>query len=159
MSTQFINFKFTCSKSYIDFPCCHRQWNHDGHCSYMHGYNRSFTFWFGARELDKNGFVVDFSSLKNLNKQLKYQFDHTFLVNSDDPLLPNWQSLSKQGALDLRVMKNVGMESSAELTWNWANSILLEKDKMRTCCWRVEARENESNAAYYINIPEWFEDN
>ena len=78
---------YTCSKSFDGFPCCHRQPNHEGHCRFVHGYSRSFTCWFGASELDANGFVVDFSSLKELRKQLKHQFDHTFLANSDDPCL------------------------------------------------------------------------
>ena len=122
----------------------------------MHGYSRSFTFWFGAKELDQNGFVVDFSSLKKLEEKLVKQFDHTFLVNQDDPLIPSWEKLHKAGALDLRVMRNVGMESSAELVWEWANSLLLKKDAGRTCCWRSEARENDSNAAGFELIPNWF---
>ena len=35
-----------------------------------------------SKEFDKNGFIVDFSGLKPLEKRLKEQFDHTFLVNS-----------------------------------------------------------------------------
>ena len=150
------NFVFSCNKSFQDYPCCHRQWKHSGHCRFVHGYSRSFTFWFGASQLDKNGFVVDFSSLKALEEKLINQFDHTFLVNADDPLLSTWEKLHKNGALDLRVMKNVGMESSAELVWEWANSLLLEKHGGRTCCWRSEARENRFNSACYELTPGWF---
>ena len=64
------SLKFSCSKSYEDFPCSHRQWRHEGHCRFVHGYSRSFTFWFTAKKLDLNGFVVDFSSLKPLEKRL-----------------------------------------------------------------------------------------
>lgn len=123
----------------------------------MHGYSRSFTCWFRATELDGNGFVVDFSSLKELEAQLAHQFDHTFLANADDPLLPTWRQLHEQGALDLRVMDNVGMESSAQLVWEWANALLLARDGGRACCWKVEARENEKNAACYEAVPNWFE--
>ena len=115
---------YTCSKTFSGYPCCHRQWRHSGHCRFVHGYSRSFCFWFQAEELDENGFVVDFSSLSELEKQLRQQFDHTFLVNADDPLLAQWQSLHEQGALDLRVMENVGMEASAALVWDWANKLL-----------------------------------
>ena len=153
----FTSFPFSCSKSFQDFPCCHRQWRHSGHCKFVHGYSRSFIFWFGASKLDENGFVVDFSSLKNLEKKLTQQFDHTFLINEDDPLLFSWKDLHEKGALDLRIMKNVGMESSAKLIWEWANYLLFEKDKGRTCCWKTEARENQSNAAFYEFIPEWFQ--
>ncbi len=148
---------YTCSKHFEGYPCCHRQWKHPGHCRYVHGYSRSFTIWFSAQELDPYGFVVDFSSLSPLEKKLREHFDHTFLVNEDDPLLSDWKRLHSQGALDLRVMKNVGLESTAELVWKWINEILLDRDSGRTCSWRVEARENGANAAYFEQIPDWFE--
>ena len=101
--------------------------------------------------------MVDFSSLRPLSDRLKAQFDHTFLVNADDPLLVEWQRLHELGALDLRVMDNVGMEATAELVWTWANELLLERDGGRTCCWKVEANENEKNHGYFTKIPTWFE--
>ena len=146
----------TCSKLFEGYPCCHRQWRHGGHCHFVHGYNRSFLLWFAATHLDACGFVVDFSSLKRFERQLSEQFDHTFLVNADDPLMKEWERLHALGALDLRVMTNVGMETTAELIWTWANQLLLERDAGRTCCWTVEARENSRNAACYHALPEWF---
>ncbi|MGB7564212.1 MAG: 6-carboxytetrahydropterin synthase [Prochlorococcaceae cyanobacterium] len=148
---------YTCSKTFSGYPCCHRQWRHDGHCRFVHGYSRSFSFEFRSLHLDPNGFVVDFSSLKDLEAQLAAHFDHTFLASADDPLLPQWQALHGQGALDLRVMANVGMEASAELVWGWANELLREREGGRACCWKVEARENEKNAACFEALPAWFE--
>ena len=148
--------KFSCSKHFLGFPCCHRQWKHPGHCRFVHGYSRSFTFWFGANALDDNGFIVDFSSLHQLEKRLKEQFDHTFLVNSDDPLLSEWEKLHSQEVIDLRIMENVGMEFTSKLIWEWANAILLEKDRGRTFCSRAEARENDFNSACFSGTPEWF---
>ena len=157
MSTPSIGF--TCSKHYLGYPCCHRQWRHTGHCRFVHGYSRSFTFWFAAKKLDHYGFVVDFSSLKPLEQKLRNHFDHTFLVNSDDPLLSEWKVLHEEGALDLRIMDNVGMESTSQLVWQWANSFLFERDQGRTCCWRSEARENDSNSASFELIPDWYKPN
>ena len=148
--------QFSCSKSYDDFPCSHRQWRHKGHCRFVHGYSRSFTFWFAAKELDINGFIVDFSGLKLFEKKLKDQFDHTFLINKDDPLLAHWQKLHDLEALDLRVMDNVGMEYTSKLIWNWANDFLKSKDKGRTCCWKTESKENNLNKAFYEQFPDWF---
>ena len=147
---------YSCSKTFSGYPCSHRQWQHPGHCRFVHGYSRSFTCWFAANDLDNCGFVVDFSSLKELEAQLKEQFDHTFLASTDDPLLPTWRQLHEQGALDLRVMDNVGMEASAALVWQWANALLLQRDNGRSCCVKVEARENEKNAATYASVPAWF---
>ena len=54
------------------------------------------------------------------------------------------------------VFENVGMESTAALTWTWANELLQERDGGRTCCFGVEARENSRNAATYSAVPAWF---
>jgi len=54
------------------------------------------------------------------------------------------------------VMANVGMEASAELVWGWANELLHGRDSGRSCCWKVEARENEKNAACFEALPGWF---
>ena len=148
--------RYSCSKLFEGYPCCHRQWRHPGHCRFVHGYSRSFTLWFAADALDACGFVVDFSSLRPFEERLRQQFDHTFLVNRDDPLLGEWQRLHDQGALDLRVMENVGMEATAALVWDWANALLQERDGARTCCWAVEARENSRNAATFSRLPDWF---
>ena len=147
---------YTCSKQFDGYPCCHRQWRHLGHCSYVHGYSRSFTIWFAALELDDCGFIVDFSSLRPFEEQLRQQFDHTFLVNADDPLLPEWHHLHNLGAIDLRVMVNVGMESTARLVWEWINELLFEREGGRSCCWCVSARENAVNTAYFQEVPSWF---
>ena len=109
-----------------------------------------------CKKLDLNGFVVDFSSLKPLENRLKEQFDHTFLINKDDPLLNYWEKLNDLDALDLRIMDNVGMEFTSELIWKWANEYLQNKDDGRTCCWKTESKENKSNKAIYEKIPEWF---
>ncbi len=148
---------YSCSKHFEGYPCCHRQWKHPGHCSFVHGYSRSFTFWFKAKTLDENGFVVDFSRFQDLEKQLKEHFDHTFLVNKDDPFLSHWEELHSKKALDLRIMENVGMEYTSELIWGWANSLLFQRDFGRTCCYRVKASENNFNSAFFELIPDWFE--
>ena len=150
------HFNYTCSKQFQNYPCSHRQWRHPGRCRFVHGYSRSFRFWFAAKELDLYGFVVDFSSLKPLEAMLKENFDHTFLVNSDDPLLPEWKSLHAQGALDLKIMENVGMEYTSKFIWEWSNTFLRARDKGRTCVWRAMSQENDSNSAIYEQTPDWF---
>ncbi|MFI0401714.1 MAG: 6-carboxytetrahydropterin synthase, partial [Cyanobium sp.] len=51
---------------------------------------------------------------------------------------------------------NVGMEATARLVWGWANELLHGREEGRACCFRVEARENETNAGFFTAIPEWF---
>jgi 6-pyruvoyltetrahydropterin/6-carboxytetrahydropterin synthase len=55
-------------------------------------------------------------------------------------------------------MENVGMEASAALVWGWANDLMRAREGGRACCSRVEARENERNAACFEALPEWFAD-
>ena len=89
-------------------------------------------------------------------KKLKDYFDHTFLVNKDDPLLKYWKELNDLKALDLRIMENVGMENTAKLIWSWANDYLIQKDKGRSCCWKTESKENKSNRACFQQYPDWY---
>lgn len=77
----------TIKKRYDNLPFAHRQPKHSGHCALIHGHNWSFEFQFGATELDANGFVVDFGELKWLRRWLEARFDHTLVLNEDDPFL------------------------------------------------------------------------
>ena len=51
----------------------------------------------------------------------------------------------------------VGMESTAQMIWEWANWLLKERDSGRTCCWRTEAKENDCNSACFESNPDWFD--
>ena len=79
--------RYTSTKTYRNLPCAHRQWRHDGHCAYIHGYSREYTFFFDAKSMDKHGWVVGFGDLKELEKYLIEMYDHTLLISEDDPEL------------------------------------------------------------------------
>jgi len=145
--------RFTSTKTYRDFPCSHRQWRHDGHCRFLHGYSRSFHFVFQADSLTAEGFVMDFSKLKSVEGFLKDMFDHTTLLNSDDPILENeaFMSLTEgvDKAIDLRIMPNVGMEGTAHFVYLWVNEYLQRVTNGRVSVLSVEVRENQKNSATY----------
>jgi 6-pyruvoyltetrahydropterin/6-carboxytetrahydropterin synthase len=142
------NFKST--KRFSGFPCTHRQWRADSHCRYVHGYSREFYFEFEARELTKEGWVVDFGGLKEIKNWLNDVFDHTFLVAKDDPALPDFEKLHKEGVLQLRVLPNPGMEGTALYVYEEASKILKKLYGDRAWISMVEVRENENNSAQYI---------
>ena len=48
-------------------------------CSRLHGHNYKVIFEFEAKELDKNGFVIDFNELKPIGKFLDSYLDHRHL--------------------------------------------------------------------------------
>jgi 6-pyruvoyltetrahydropterin/6-carboxytetrahydropterin synthase len=139
----------TVLKTYRDLPCSHRAWRHGGHCRFLHGYSRSYTFWFAAREPDACGFVVDFSSLRPLKSWLDHMFDHTTLINDDDPELPLFRELHARGVIDLRVVEHCGMEGGARLCWEAADALVRAQTRGRAWCFAVEARENEKNAVRF----------
>lgn len=142
------NFKST--KKFSGFPCTHRQWRAESHCRFVHGYSREFYFEFEARELTKEGWVVDFGGLKELKTWLNDTFDHTFLVAADDPELEEFKKLDKKGALQLRVLPNPGMEGSAEYVYLEASKILKNLYGHRAWISLVRVSENENNSAIYI---------
>lgn len=143
---------FQSTKRYTDFPCCHRQHRHDGNCAVIHGYSRSFFFVFAATTLDQCGFVVDFGKLKPLKAYLDHMFDHTLLLGADDPLMPVFEELARQGAAAIRIMPHgVGMEATAQHLCEYADKLVREQTKGR--CWvvSVESRENDKNSGIYHN--------
>ena len=106
---------FTVTKQYRDLPAAHRQPKHDGHCRQIHGHNWGFDITFTCETLDSNGFVVDVGRLKQVKQYLERMFDHTLLINGDDPLLDMFKEWDEQKLVSLVVVKNCGMEALAAL--------------------------------------------
>ena len=128
--------------------CAVRQWKADSHCKYIHGYRLIAKFWFGCDRLDERNWVVDFGGLKELKQVLEKQFDHTFCVSADDPLLEQFKALHASGAADLRIMpKGVGIERAAEWCFDVADAHVRGITSNR--CWveRVEVWEHDKNSA------------
>lgn len=144
--------EYTSTKTYSDYPCAHRQYKHKGNCALVHGYSRSFTFLFGAKERDQCGFVVDFGDLKWLKSHLDHLFDHTLLLCADDPLLSEFSKLEAAGACDIRVLPyGVGMEDTAQYLCEFVDEKIRDLTKGRAWVISVEARENPKNSAIYTN--------
>jgi 6-pyruvoyltetrahydropterin/6-carboxytetrahydropterin synthase len=142
--------KFKSTKRFSGFPCTHRQWRAESHCRFVHGYSREFYFEFAASELTKEGWVVDFGGLKELKKWLEHVFDHTFLVAQDDPHLEDFKKLDREGAIQLRVLPNPGMEGTALYVYEEAMKILKKLYGDRARITLVEVSENDKNTAQYI---------
>ena len=139
---------YSSTKRFSNLPCSHRAWAHDGHCHHIHGYSREFTFHFACNKLTKEGFVVDFSALKELRKWLEYMFDHTMLINEDDPEIELFKELHLKDIIQLRVLPNCSMEGTAKFVYDWANDWLSTNHNL-AWCYKVEVRENDKNSASY----------
>ena len=133
--------------------CAFRQPEAKSHCRFIHGYRLVGKFWFGAKELDENNWVVDFGGLKNLKKILQLQFDHTTVISSTDPAIANFKSLNEHGIIDLRIMEGgVGIEKFAEFCYKTADEYVKENTNNRCWCKKVEVFEHEKNSAIYEGI-------
>ncbi|MXZ12300.1 MAG: 6-carboxytetrahydropterin synthase [Gemmatimonadetes bacterium] len=141
--------KFSSTKTYHDLPCAHRQGYHDGHCHFIHGYNREITFYFTCNELDENHFVVDFSKLKKLKAWLEHMFDHTMLINENDPEREFFEEMHRRELIDLRIMPNVGMEASSKYVFDYADKLVRDMTQNRCWVYKVETRENTKNSGIY----------
>lgn len=140
------------------YPCSHRQWKDDGHCRWMHGYDRWVDItWEGER--DERGWVIDFGALGSLKDLLEHQFDHTCLIDPEDPTLELWQTLAEHDAVDLRLMDPT-MEGMAAWVQRHAASWTRENiptagrrgpvQVVEVSCW-----ENEKNCATWTTEDKW----
>ena len=129
-------------------PCSHRQWRDDGHCRWLHGYDRWVEItWEGER--DERGWVVDFGGLQDLKASLEAQFDHTVLIAADDPHLAAFEALAADDVLDLRVMDPTmeGMTAwVARLASDWCAVNAPTAHVVHVACW-----ENDKNAASWTS--------
>lgn len=131
------------------------------HCCLLHGYAFKFKVWFASNEpnienqLDSMNWIVDFGGFKSqpvgngLKDWLNYMFDHTTLIEKDDPYLDLFQQMEQMGLLHLRVMDKMGAESLAKLVCDKFNDVLSKTDAGRCKVIKVECFENDKNSAIY----------
>ena len=141
---------FRSTKTFHFLPCAHRQWRDEGHCRFVHGYDRSVHLVFECSELDDKMWVMDFGGLKPIKAWLEDLFDHTVLINEDDPELEFFQEMEKRDLCRLRVMPNVGMEGSAKYVFEYIDQWVKKETGNRVSLYSVECRENEKNSAIFI---------
>jgi len=152
LNSDHVETYFKSTKSYYNYPCAHRQWRHDGSCALVHGYSRSFHFVFGARQMTKENFLVDYGDLKELKNHLDSTFDHTLLLSPDDPEIPVFRELETRGACSLKILPyGPSMEGTSQYLCEWTDNYIREKSKGRAWVISVEARENDKNSTIYEN--------
>lgn len=140
---------FTSTKIIELGSCAFRQPQADSHCRFLHGYRLTAKFWFSAKHLDQNNWVVDFGGLKGLKKLMQNQFDHTTCISRTDPKLDVFKKLKEAGVCDLRIMDGVGIEKFAEYCHIVADSYVDELTDGRCSCVKVEVFEHENNSAIF----------
>ena len=150
--------KFTSSKVFDGFSTVFRQWKAtDTHCRFLHGYGISFKVYFEG-ELDYRNWVWDFGGMKRAKTKINdmsakewmdHMFDHTTVVAEDDPYLPYFRTMDREGIIQLRVIPATGAEKFAEYVFNKLNDFVHEETEGRVRVTKVKFMEHGKNAAYY----------
>lgn len=142
----------TVKKCYRDLPASHRQPNHKGHCSQIHGHNWGFNIYFQCDELDDNGFVIDVGELRFVKDWLETRFDHTLLLNWNDPRLAYYQTVLLPADARIVVVPNCGMEGLAKFVFESVGTMLIENEELSlrgVRVYKVECLEDSKNSAIY----------
>jgi len=134
-------------KKFGPYPFAHRQHKHNGHCSFVHGHNWYFEVILEGDELDDVGFVYDFGKFKRFKHWLEYMFDHTLLINKDDPNIDDF--IERNGELwDMREVDGGSSELIAKTVFEFLHALLnntMDSDKLVS----VRVIEDEKNSAIY----------
>jgi len=154
--------QYISTKRFDNFSVALRQWKaQHSHCQLLHGYAFKIKVWFASNEKDVNkqlddmNWVVDYGGFKTppqgngLKDWLNHMFDHTTLLEKDDPSLDIFQQLEQMGICRLIVMEKMGAESVAKLVFDKFNDVLSKTDAGRCKVIKVECFENDDNSSIY----------
>lgn len=91
---------------------------------------------------------MDFGAFKEFKTFLDDYFDHSCLINSNDPELPLFRELDKKGIIRLRVLENVGMEGTSEFLHQKMNEYLDQKTDGRVYCFGLRHAKMKRTQVY-----------
>lgn len=147
---------FCSTKIFDNFSVAIRQHKaQHSHCKLLHGYALKFKIWFTADSLDDMNWIVDFGGFKpqpvgnGLKDWMNDMFDHTLLIEADDPYLPVFEDMGMSGICKLIKLEKIGAESLCKLVFEKFNEVLSLTDGGRCRVVKVECFENEKNSAIY----------
>ena len=89
---------------------------YESKCRNIHGHSARIIIKVGAHALNNESMIVDFSELKDFQKNIEDLFDHTLILNENDPLV---KLLKKQTK-----MHTLKSEPTAEALANYISHLL-----------------------------------
>lgn len=144
---------YTTVKTFPPISCCYRNWRASSHCRFLHGYALEISVYFSSSALDETNWGVDFGKLKSLKEKLEDTFDHKTLIESDDPFIELFRSMSQTGIIDLRILPAISCEKFAEYVFTLAEGWLFDNDyDARVHVSKVTVKEHHHNAASFQQI-------
>jgi len=165
--------KYQSTKLFDNYSVAIRQHKaQHSHCQLLHGYALEFKVWFESIEpleenqLDEMNWIMDYGGFKALPKggesieELKKtgnglkdwmddMWDHTLLIEKDDPQLETFQYMQELGLCHLRVMDRIGAESAAKMVYDKFNDVMSKTGGGRVKVVKVECWEAPKNSSIY----------
>ena len=154
--------RYISTKLFENYSVALRQWRAShSHCELLHGYALKFKVWFASNEpdidkqLDDMNWIVDYGGFKTppkgngLKDWMNHMWDHTLLIEKDDPYLDKFKQMDEDGVIQLRILPATGCEKFAEHLYYVINAFLKEETEGRVKAIKVEVYEHERNSASY----------
>ncbi|MDA7757264.1 6-carboxytetrahydropterin synthase [Opitutales bacterium] len=139
----------TCTKSYRDIPLSHRQPLHAGRCSRLHGHSWAVTLTFEAKELDDNGFVIDFGDLHFIKDWIDQNLDHATALRDNDPHRAECEKMESLGLLKIFWVDSASCEGIAHFLYYIFQPMIDQKTKSRVRLKSLHLEEDSKNSATY----------
>lgn len=147
-----MNPRYSITKNFGEFPAAHRQPFHQGHCAQIHGHNWSFIVQIegGPEDLDGQGFLFDFGQFGDVKEWLRQNFDHTLLLQTDDPQLEHLTE-SIGDLSRIVVLDSVSCEGIAKFFYDYVSGWLRHHAVgSGTVVASVTVTEDLKNSATYV---------
>lgn len=151
--------KFQSTKTFGPYSAGIRQWKaQHSHCQLIHGYGFKFQITFAPINTEVNGgldemnWVQDFGGFKRngLNEWLDDMFDHTLLIEKDDPHKESFEALHDMKVAKVIFLDAMGCENLAKLCFDRFNDRLSKIEGGRVKVVKVECFEHEKNSGIYL---------
>lgn len=161
--------KYQSTKIFDNYSVAIRQWKAaHSHCQLLHGYALEFQCTFESieedvdKQLDEMNWIMDYGGFKDtdaeptpgngLKKWMNEMWDHTTLIEKDDPHLESFKFLEEMNVLKLIVMDKIGAESAAKVVFDKMNERMKVTGGGRVKCVKVECWEAKRNSSIYMEV-------
>jgi len=159
--------KYQSTKIFDNYSVAIRQWKaQHSHCQLLHGYALEFKVWFESiesdvdKQLDEMNWIQDYGGFKSIDAQptpgnglkdwMDDKFDHTLLIEKDDPQLETFKYMEELGLAKLTILDKIGAEATAKLVFDHFNERLAVTGGGRVKVVKVECFENKKNSSIYM---------
>jgi len=141
----------------LEIDAGHRLMRHESKCRNLHGHRYVFDVTVKGPDLDESGRVIDFGVLKELvGGWLNDTFDHGFIVQEGDPLIPMLGDLDNKTAVlncapSIENLVKVVFDHATDLMSPHGISVVHVRGYETPACW-ADYGPNPSTAAAPLEL-------